>query len=162
MHVHVHNSILSYCQTLEPDVTGCRLLEELPSEVNWDKKSKEGTRGANKNCVSNKESAPQVNNDDGGVSRNRRKEEEREGEGEERWWRISLRYRHFRLAKIERLIHHCCQLLAFFGSSSVVLDHLIDMYRNSAHYQKELLIMIGHALIGAVGRGCVHRKDKVS
>lgn len=37
-------------------------------------------------------------------------------EKEERWWSLVLRYRHFRLPRIETLLQHCIQLLGFYGT----------------------------------------------
>ena len=83
------------------------------------------------------------------------------GVGEE-WWPLSLRYKHFQLPQIETLIQHCCQLLGFHGSLSSILDHLLDAYLSPFTQRRcELLIMIGHVLLGAGGRGCVHSRERV-
>ena len=84
------------------------------------------------------------------------------GQGEEKWWHLSLRYKHFRLPQIETLTQHCCQFLGFHGSLSVLLDHLLDVHRSSGGRERcEVLIVICHVLIGAGGRGCVRGREKV-
>lgn len=88
-----------------------------------------------------------------------------QGEGrnsDTKWWTLSLRYKHFRLPKVETLVQHCCQLLGHFGSLPSLLDHLLDLYRSSAQYRSELLIIIGHTLLGAGGRGCMAGREKVT
>lgn len=85
-----------------------------------------------------------------------------QGEGDSNWWTLSLRYKHFRLSKVETLVQHCCQLLGHFGSLPSLLDYLLDLYRSSAQYRSELLIIIGHTLLGAGGRGCVAGREKVT
>ena len=175
-HHHTHTTLTVAMQTLELDVSDCRVLEELP----------QGEGG--------------VGSEEGRVGSEERRVESKEGrvesEEKERWWSLVLRYRHFRLPRIETLLHHCIQLLGFYGtpllhtspsphahphmhtlthtpshahfhmhtltgSLPVLLDHLLEAYRNSAHLRKELLILIGHTLIGAGGRGCVYGKEKV-
>lgn len=88
-----------------------------------------------------------------------------QGEGvnsDPNWWSLSLRYKHFRMSKIETLVQHCCQFLGHFGSLPSLLDYLLDLYRSSAQYHSELLIIIGHTLLGAGGRGCVAGREKVT
>ena len=44
----------------------------------------------------------------------------------------------------------------------MILDHLLDVFRGSSLYQKELCIIISHVLLGAGGRGCVEGRGEVS
>ena len=80
---------------------------------------------------------------------------------EREWWTIPLNFKHFRLPEIEILIQNCCQLLGFFGSLSALLDHLLDQYRSPGGRGSELLILIGHVLLGGSGKGCVQGRERV-
>lgn len=131
---------LLFLQTLELDVSASRVLEEMPQLTPQDKIYGPSLQ-----------QGPLAPSNPRGA----------EGSSEDRWWTLSLQYRHFRLPKIESLLQHCCQLLGFLGSLPSLLDHLVDMFRSSAQHRSELLVIIGHALLGAGGRGCVHGKEKV-
>ena len=48
------------------------------------------------------------------------------------------------------------------GSLPILLDHLLDSYRESSVYRKELFIIISQVLLGAGGGGCVEGKKRVS
>ena len=130
-------------QTLELDVSDSHIVEEMPTLHKSPEK------------LGDESSHPQGAGENGAISSPGGPTEDSS------WWTLSLRYRHFRLVQVEALIQHCCQLLGFLGSLPTLLDHLLDMYRSSTQQRSELLIIIGHTLLGAVGRGCVQGKKKV-
>ena len=70
-----------------------------------------------------------------------------------------LTYAHFRSEHVERLLYEVCQLLGFYGSLTVLLDQLLDQYRMSSMHRSELLIIIGHVLLGGCGLGCESSKE---
>lgn len=64
---------------------------------------------------------------------------------------LSLRFTHFREERIESLIYEVCRLLGCYGNPSVVVDHLLDIYRALPSQRKEVLIILSHVLIGVGG-----------
>lgn len=87
-------------------MSDCCVLEELPQD--------EGGLESGEERV---ESEGRVGSEEGKV----RSEEGRvRREEEERWWSLVLRYRHFRLPRIETLLQHCIQLLGFYGTHYIL------------------------------------------
>ena len=73
----------------------------------------------------------------------------------------------FETVKIARLTRHFFLLAdsacsSVPGSLPVLLDHLLDLFRGSAHYRKEVAIVIENVLVGAAGWGCAKGRGEVS
>ncbi|XP_043946133.1 TELO2-interacting protein 1 homolog isoform X2 [Protopterus annectens] len=68
--------------------------------------------------------------------------------------RNAVQKRHFRYFTDEQiftLLQQLCRVLGYYGNHYLLIDHFIDLYRESAVYRKQACLIINELIIGASG-----------
>nr|XP_010959048.1 TELO2-interacting protein 1 homolog [Camelus bactrianus]XP_045376908.1 TELO2-interacting protein 1 homolog [Camelus bactrianus] len=68
------------------------------------------------------------------------------------WSRIQRRYfRFFTDERIFLLLRQVCQLLGFYGNLYLLVDHFMELYRESVAYRKQAAMILNELIVGAAG-----------
>ncbi|XP_078616742.1 TELO2-interacting protein 1 homolog [Branchiostoma floridae x Branchiostoma japonicum] len=61
------------------------------------------------------------------------------------------RFRHFRDTRVYDLLRQICQLLGYHGDLSLLVDHFLDLYQQSAIHRKQAILILNQILLGSTG-----------
>ncbi|XP_063063959.1 TELO2-interacting protein 1 homolog [Engraulis encrasicolus] len=53
--------------------------------------------------------------------------------------------------KIHSVIREICQMLGYYGNLNILVDHFLDLYRESSMYRKQSVLVLNEIIAGAVG-----------
>ncbi|XP_007932847.1 TELO2-interacting protein 1 homolog [Orycteropus afer afer] len=68
------------------------------------------------------------------------------------WNQIQRRYfRFFTDERVFLLLRQICQLLGFYGNLCLLVDHFMELYRESVVYRKQAAMILNELVVGAVG-----------
>ncbi len=68
----------------------------------------------------------------------------------------SLAHVHFRSDKVAVVLREVCLVLGCRGDFPVLMDYMMDQFRELVHFRKECLLFMSYLLLGAGHRGCGH------
>uniref|UniRef100_A0A8D1RGN7 TELO2 interacting protein 1 n=1 Tax=Sus scrofa TaxID=9823 RepID=A0A8D1RGN7_PIG len=77
------------------------------------------------------------------------------------WTPIQRRYfRFFTDERVFLLLRQVCQLLGFYGDLYLLVDHFMELYRESVAYRKQAAMILNELVAGAAGLGVENLHEK--
>ncbi|XP_037351181.1 TELO2-interacting protein 1 homolog isoform X2 [Talpa occidentalis] len=77
------------------------------------------------------------------------------------WSQMQRRYfRFFSDERVFLLLRQICQLLGFYGNLYLLVDHFMELYRESVVYRKQAAMILNELVVGAAGLEVEHLHEK--
>ncbi|XP_061114708.1 TELO2-interacting protein 1 homolog isoform X2 [Conger conger] len=75
--------------------------------------------------------------------------------------RMRKHFLYFRDEKVFSLLRDVCRLLGYYGDLYLLVDHFLDLYRESTAYRTQAAIVLRHVIGGAAGEGAQAAPERV-